>query len=127
MNKLFMIFAGGGAGSVARYLVAGAAQRVAGVGFPAGTFCVNVIGCAVIGFLSAAFAGRWMIRDEYRAALLIGFLGGFTTFSTFGLETFNLMNADQLARACANVVGSVVVGLGAVWLGYRLAQSLLGA
>ncbi len=127
MTKLLLIFAAGGAGSVARYVVAGAAHRAAGAAFPVGTFIVNVAGCLLIGFLAAAFAGRWMIREEFRVAILVGFLGGFTTFSTFGYETFSLVTDGQWARAVANAFGSIVVGLAAVWLGYRLAQGVLGA
>ncbi len=127
MIKLVLIFLGSGVGGVLRYAVGGWVQRPAGVGFPVGTLVVNVLGCLVVGFLAAAFSARVIIREEYRLALLIGLLGGFTTFSTFGLETFALLNDGEEVRAIVNVALSVGVGLAAVWLGYRLAESWLGA
>lgn len=66
------------------------------------------------------------MREELRIALVVGLLGGFTTFSAFGYETFALLNNGQLGRAAINVVGSILAGLFAVWLGYRMVQSLLG-
>ena len=95
--------------------------------FPLGTWFVNVTGCLAIGFLSAAFSGRILIREEYRIGLIVGILGGFTTFSAFGMETFALLNDGQHARAALNVFLSVGAGLAAVWLGYRLAENWLGA
>lgn len=125
--RLVLIAVAGGVGSLLRYGVAGWTQRLSGGSFPFGTFCANVIGCLLIGFLTAAFAGRWSIRPEYRTAILVGLLGGFTTFSSFSLETFNLLNDGQFARAVSNVVASLAAGLTATWFGYRLAQSWLGA
>jgi len=127
MTKLVLIFLAGGAGSLARYLLCGWAQRQGTESFPVGTLLVNVVGCLVIGFLTAAFSGRIMIREEYRIMITIGFIGGFTTFSTFGLETFTLLDDGQILRGMTNVVLSVGLGLVAVWFGYRIAQSWLGA
>lgn len=110
-----------------RYALGGWTQRFADGSYPFGTFVVNVLGCLLIGFLSAGFSARWLVREEYRIALLVGVLGGFTTFSTFGMETFSLLNDGQYARAAANVAASVMIGLFAVWAGYRLAESWLGA
>jgi CrcB protein len=87
MCKLVLIFVGSGLGGVLRYALGGWGQRLADGRFPLGTLIVNVSGCLLIRFLTAAFAGRVLIREEYRVALLIGVLGGYTTFSTFGLET----------------------------------------
>lgn len=87
MCKLVLIFVGSGLGGVLRYALGGWGQRPADGRFPLGTLIVNVSGCLLIRFLTAAFAGRVLIREEYRVALLIGVLGGYTTFSTFGLET----------------------------------------
>jgi len=87
---------------------------------------VNIIGCLLIGFLNKAFTGVLLVREEYRLALTVGMLGGFTTFSTFGWETFSLLNDKQYAHAAANVLLSVALGLAAVWLGYRLAERWLG-
>ncbi len=126
MTKVVLIALGGGVGSVLRYALAGVGQRLTTTDFPLGTLLVNVAGCLLIGFLYAALAGPWLIREEYRVAILVGLLGGFTTFSTFGYETFGLLNERQYALAAANVGASVVLGLAAVWLGYRVAERAFG-
>ncbi len=126
MTKFLLIFIGSGAGGVLRYALAGWTQRLANGSFPIGTLIVNITGCLLIGFLSAAFSGRLLVREEYRVAVLIGLLGGYTTFSTFGLETFALLNDGQWWRATANVTASVILGLAGVWSGYRLAEHWLG-
>jgi CrcB protein len=121
MTKLLCIALGGAAGSVARYLVAVQGQRLSQSIFPVGTLTVNVLGCLLIGLLGTLFAGPVIVREEYRFALLVGFLGGFTTFSTFGLETFSLVSDREWWLASLNVLGSNVLGLAAVWVGNRLA------
>lgn len=124
--KLTLIFVASGFGGVLRYLLSGWSEKLANGSFPLGTLTVNVVGCLAIGFLTAAFTGRWLVREEYRIALVVGVLGGFTTFSAFGLETFALLNDGQYGRAALNIGGSVVMGLVAVWAGYRLAQYGVG-
>ena len=94
--------------------------------FPIGTLVVNTLACLAVGFLGAALAGPLLIREEYRVALLVGLLGGFSTFSTYGLETFSLLGDGQKWRAGANVLLSNGLGLGAVWIGYRLAERIYG-
>lgn len=126
MTKVLLIAAGGAAGSTLRYLAAGWVQKLSGASFPFGTLAVNVVGCLLIGCLGAAFAGPVLIREEYRVAILVGALGGFTTFSTYAWETLSLANDGQIARALANVLLSNAVGLLAVWIGYRTAQSWWG-
>jgi len=125
MLKLTLICAGGALGSLLRYLLAGAAQP-ADVGFPVGTLIVNVVGCFVIGALSALFAGPHLIREEYRLAVMIGLLGGFTTFSSFAWESFALANDGQIRLALINVVASNLFGLTAAWIGYRISQRCFG-
>jgi len=127
MSKLVLIFLGSGLGGVCRYVLSGWAQRLGNGAFPLGTLTVNVVGCLVIGFISAAFMGRWLVQEEHRIAIVVGVIGGFTTFSAFGMETFALLNDGQYLRAAANVALSVVLGLTAVWIGYRLAENWLGA
>jgi CrcB protein len=122
MMKYLLIAAGGALGSALRFAVQGWIHRLAGGSFPAGTLVVNVLGCLLVGLLSAMFAGPVFVRPEYRFGLLAGLLGGFTTFSTFGLETFNLTNAGQYRLAAANVLLSCGLGLAAVWGGYRLGE-----
>jgi CrcB protein len=80
----------------------------------------------VIGLLSGFFAGPQLVREEYRIALTVGVLGGYSTFSTFGLETFNLTNDGEFGLAALNMLASCSVGLAAVWLGYRLAEFWFG-
>lgn len=127
MVKLLWIAAGGSVGAVLRYAVSGWVQRPAGATtFPIGTLTVNVVGCLAMGLLYAVFAGHSLIREEYRLAILVGVLGGFTTFSTFGYETFALINDRQFARAAVNVLLSNAAAIAAVWLGYRLGERWVG-
>jgi CrcB protein len=126
MQKFILIFLGSGLGGVLRYTLSGWAQKVGNGTFPLGTLAVNITGCLLIGFLSAAFSGRILIREEYRIALLVGVLGGYTTFSAFGLETFALLNDGQHLRALTNIALSVILALVAVWAGYRIAENWMG-
>jgi CrcB protein len=126
MLKYALILVGGAFGSLARYLLQGWVQAATGGTFPLGTLIVNVSGCFAIGFLMALFTGPYAIRDDYRTGIVVGVLGGFTTFSSFGWETFSLANEGQFLRAAANVLVSVVVGLAAVYAGARLAQRWFG-
>ncbi|MEX2561126.1 MAG: fluoride efflux transporter CrcB, partial [Pirellulales bacterium] len=103
MTKYLLIALGGAFGSVLRYAMQGWFQRLSAGGFPVGTLAVNLIGCLAIGFLSGWFPAV-LVRPEYRIGLLVGLLGGFTTFSALGLETFNLANEGQFRMAAANVV-----------------------
>ena len=102
-------------------------QRWAGSTFPVGTFKVNVVGWDAVGVVATGFAGPGLGRGEYRLGLLVGVLGGFTTFSSVGWETFSLMNEGQLAAAAANFVMNNAVGFAAVWAGFATARRLYGA
>lgn len=126
MTKLVLIAAGGGVGAVFRYLISGWVQR--GVtGFPVGTLTVNVFGCLLIGFLGAlATSSGGRLTPELRFALMIGVLGGFTTFSTFGLETIELAEEHEFVKAALYIALSNVIGLAAVWLGYRMSIAIYG-
>jgi CrcB protein len=117
---------GSAIGGAARYGCAGLAARWLGAGFPWGTFIVNVSGSLLIGFLAALMApdGRLLAAPDVRTFLLIGILGGFTTFSSFSLETLNLVRDGEWLFAVTNVVLSVVLCLVAVWLGYVAAAML---
>ncbi|MCI0366256.1 MAG: fluoride efflux transporter CrcB [Phycisphaerales bacterium] len=127
MTKLILIFLGSGLGGVLRYALSGWVQAATTESFPTGTLAVNVIGCLAIGFLSAAFEGSVLIREEHRIAIIIGILGGFTTFSAFGKETFALAADREMMWAILNVLLSVGFGLASVWLGTRLAERIYGA
>jgi CrcB protein len=122
MGKLLLIGAGGFIGSVVRYLLSGYVQQVSrSIGFPWGTLAVNLLGCLVIGFLAYLADTRGWLPDEARAFLFVGLLGGFTTFSTFGNESLNLLREGDNLLALANIGAHLVLGLGAVWAGRTLA------
>jgi CrcB protein len=120
--RLLWIFLGGGAGSVLRYAIAGWVQGAAGAAFPWGTFAVNVSGCFVIGALATLLAERSLLGPDARLFLLVGMLGGYTTFSTFGLETWRLVESAEWARAAGNALGSVAVGVIGVAAGVTVAR-----
>jgi CrcB protein len=107
---------------VLRYLMAGWGQKLTAGVFPLGTVLVNVTGCLAIGFFAAVFAGPLLVREEYRLAILVGLLGGFTTFSTFSYETLALIEDREWAPAALNVVLSNGLGLLAALVGSRVAE-----
>lgn len=117
---------GGALGSAARYGCASLAARWIGPTLPWGTLFVNVAGSLAIGFLATLMApdGRLLASPDTRAFVLIGILGGFTTFSSFSIETLNLARDGEWLWASSNVVGSVVLCLAAVWLGHTGAAAL---
>jgi CrcB protein len=123
VTKVLLIAVAGAAGTVARYgttgLLRGWTERWL---FPVGTLAVNVAGCLAIGYLDGLLLERWMLREEYRLAILVGFLGGYTTFSTFGLETANYLRDGQIARAATNVVLSNLLCIAAVMAGYAMSR-----
>ncbi len=123
MLNLVYVGVGGFLGSIGRYLVAGAVYQVFPNNyFPIGTAVVNILGCFVIGLLNGLTELRQLLNPEMRIFLLIGLLGGFTTFSTFGYETIASMRAGEFVSAFANVLIQVIVGLSAVWLGYNVTR-----
>ncbi len=125
LRTLFFIGTGGFIGSILRYLLSGYAQQLSkSIQFPFGTLVVNLVGCALVGFLAELADHRGVISGEHRAFLMVGLLGGFTTFSAFGNETMNLLRDGELLLACSNVVGHTVLGLAAVWAGYSTAYLL---
>ncbi len=119
---LLLIAAGGALGSVARYLFSSFVLRATASLFPVGTFAVNVAGCAVFGLIVGAAQQRFVLSPEARAFLLIGILGGFTTFSSFAYESFALMRDGQFLAAAFNIVGQVTAGVVGLWAGYVIAN-----
>jgi CrcB protein len=111
---------GGALGSVARYACSSLAAHAVGETFPWGTLVVNVVGSFVIGFFATLTGpdGRWILPPDARLFVTVGICGGFTTFSSFSLQTLNLVRAGELGPAFGNVVGSVILCLASVWLGY---------
>jgi CrcB protein len=116
-----MVLVGGGIGSLARYTASAALTARLGSRAPFATFIVNVTGSFVIGLLMTLFAERFMPHPYARLLLVVGFLGGYTTFSTFEYETYRLTREGAEWLALAYVGASVVAGLAAVWLGAFLA------
>ena len=125
MERLFWICFAGAVGTGTRYLVAlWCAQRL-GSAFPYGTFLVNIIGCFVIGgVMHAALLLDW--SPTLRAAITIGFLGGFTTYSSFNYETLRLVEEGAIATAGANILMTLVGGWAAGWLGLVAIRELIG-
>lgn len=121
MQKSILIFLGSGIGGVLRYVLGSAVQRWHNGPFPLGTLAVNLLGCFAMGVLAGLFAAGSLPRDEYRLALTVGLLGGFTTFSAFGLETHLLLRDHHAPHAALNVALHIAAGLAAVYLGHRTA------
>jgi len=108
---------------VLRYLVSGWVQNRVDHPFPHGVLLVNLLGCLLIGLLGGLAESRGFPGHAMRLFLLVGMFGGFTTFSAFGYETLELVRSNQLLLACSNVALHIVLGLTAVWLGFRLATA----
>jgi fluoride exporter len=124
MGKLLLIGLAGLAGTLSRYWLSGVVARRYGETFPMGTLAVNLVGCFLAGLLFYLLQERFLLNQTARTVVMIGFLGGFTTFSSYGLQTFTLLQDGEFAFAAANVVVSNVVGLVFVWVGYTLARAL---
>lgn len=124
MKALLFIAVGGAVGAVLRYGASLGVYSVLGRGFPYGTLFVNVSGSLLMGVLSVLMLERFAIGPEWRAAVLVGVLGSFTTFSTFSIETLNLLEQGDLMRAMANIVLSVLICLVAVWFGVLIGRQI---
>ena len=118
MKAVLLVALGGAIGSVARYKLSGfVLHHTVDWRFPAGTFAVYVIGCLAAGVLAGLAEKHDMFSPDTRVLLFTGLLGGFTTFSAFGLETMHLLKRGDLSVAAANVALSVLAGLAALWIG----------
>lgn len=124
MKALILIAMGGALGAVLRYGASLSVYSLLGRGFPYGTLFVNVSGSLLMGLLSVIMLERFNIDPEWRAAVLVGVLGSFTTFSTFSIETLNLLEQGDVMRATANIVLSVLVCLVAVWFGVIIGRQI---
>ena len=124
MTQALAIAAGGAIGALLRYWASTGVHAWLGRGFPYGTLFVNVLGSLLMGFLFVWLIDRMATGPALRAFLLIGVLGAFTTFSTFSMETLNLMESGQFGKALLNVVASVVVCVAAAGAGVLAARQL---
>jgi fluoride exporter len=117
VGKLFMVGIGGFAGSVARYWVGAYVGQRMGTRFPYGTFLINITGSFLIGFVMTVLTEKTSLSPNWRYLIPIGFIGGYTTFSTFEYETLRAVQDGQFTAGILNVVLSVIVGFAMVWAG----------
>lgn len=121
---ILAIGVGGALGALARYALGGAVHRVLPGFFPYGTFVVNLLGCLLFGLVIGLAESRFVVGPATRAFLLVGVLGGFTTFSSYTFESFELLRSGQFGAASANVVGQVALGLLALWAGFGVGRAV---
>jgi CrcB protein len=121
---ILAIALGGAAGALGRYFVSRWVYGLLGTGFPYGTLTVNVLGSFIMGLLTILLLERLATDPELRGAILVGFLGAFTTFSTFSMETVSLIEDGLVARALTNMVLSVLACVLAAWFGLTLGRQL---
>ncbi len=124
MQTLFYIAAGGALGAVLRYAVTNGVHALIGRGFPYGTLTVNVLGSLVMGLMYIIFIERVSNNLGLRVMIITGFLGAFTTFSTFSIETFNLLEDGEAFKAIVNILISVVLCLIAAWAGVVIGREI---
>lgn len=121
--SLLLVFLGGGLGALSRYALTTAISHWLGIRFPAGILTCNLLGCLLIGLAVGYAAAHKVVPDWFGPFLIVGFLGGFTTFSTFASDSLALFREGQQAMGFGNVILSVLPGIFAVWAGLRLAGS----
>ena len=124
MTQIAFIAAGGATGALMRYWMSNGIYALLGRGFPYGTLTVNIVGSLIMGFLYVFMIERMDVSAEWRAALMIGLLGAFTTFSTFSIETLNLLESGEQLKAALNVILSVTLCLLGCWLGMIVGRNV---
>ena len=124
MQKTIFIAIAGLVGTLFRYWAGGLVARRYGETFPWGTLAVNLVGCFLAGAVFYLTEERFLVSPTLRTIILIGFLGGFTTFSSFGLQTFTLLREGEMGWAALNIAASNVLGLMMVWSGYAISKAL---
>ena len=125
MHKYLYIAAGGAAGSLCRYLASGFTQRMFDTAFPIGTFMVNMLGCLFFGLVTGMFEDRLGFPPEMRLLILTGFMGAFTTFSTYMFESTNLIKSGQWAMTALNIGGQSVLGFACIIGGLALGRLIV--
>lgn len=124
VTNILLVALGGGLGSVARYAVSLWAAARLGTSFPYGTLIANVLGCFVIGIFMTIVTERFIANPYWRLLITTGFLGGFTTFSSYSYETFKLFEDTGINVAFYNLAANLVSGLMATWLGIKVVRIL---
>ena len=124
MQQLLAIAGGGALGAVMRFGVSSSVYRVFGREFPYGTLTVNVLGSLLMGLCFILMVERNILSMEWRSIIMIGFLGAFTTFSTFSMETLSLLESGELTRALLNILLSVTLCLAATWIGLTIGRQI---
>jgi fluoride exporter len=124
VDKYLWIGLAGALGALARYQLGAVVQKAAGTSFPWSTIVINILGCFLFGLVWSLATDRGLISPDQRTILLAGFMGAFTTFSTFAFETQTLLGDGQNMRALANVAVQVVIGIAAIYAGIALGRSL---
>jgi CrcB protein len=124
MNQILAIAAGGAVGSVLRFWVSTWVYALLGRSFPYGTFAVNILGCFTMGFLFVLFTDRLSDSVILRAGILIGVLGGFTTFSTFSIEAFNLIEQGETLKSLLYMFASLILCVTGTWLGVVIGRQI---
>jgi len=124
LQKYLLIAAGGALGSIARYWVGSTIARRMGTRFPYGTFVINVTACVIIGFSLTYLGRRAGLSPAWRFFVPIGFIGAYSTFSTYEWETLSTLRTGAFALAGLYSIGSLIVGLAATWCGAMLAEAI---
>ena len=122
--ELLSIAAGGALGAVSRFCLGNLISRIIGSALPYGTFVINIVGCFFMGLIMTMIIERGMLSAAWRLLLCVGFLGGFTTFSSFGYETLMLLQEEKIFAALAYVGGSIILGLMSAALGVAVGKLL---
>lgn len=125
MQLVLAIAAGGALGAVSRHFVSGAVSKFTGIGFPFGTFTVNIVGSLLMGLLITLLAHKIDVSTQLRSFLTVGFLGSFTTFSTYSMETVLLVQRGDWTGAALYSIGSLIVGVLALFAGLWLGRLLV--
>lgn len=124
MQRVILVGLAGLAGTLGRYCLSGLVARRYGETFPWGTLVVNATGCFLTGAIYYLSEERFLISPIFRSMILIGLLGGFTTFSSYGLQTFTLLREGEFGLALLNITLSNLLGLLLIWAGYVLMKAL---